>query len=513
MKGSRRWRAKLRKIFRKGEPGFAMIAVLVALVMLSVLGAASLLLVVSSMRGIVNIRPEERALMVAEAGLYAAHAAIVENKWRPDQPITGEILGGRYRAKVAYKEPGSTTDYVVESYGEYEERGVKYRRRVQEEVYYSGEQAFDALKNYLFFAGRDMHISMVSDINWIPAYLIGNIRAQRNMRIYYYADRSRWHGLVVQGNVEGGNSVFIEGACRNYYTGTVTWPTGTQYTPNPNCVNGTNVLVYGNIMAGSVVDPRSQGLVTLRAWSGLSYGVEGTSTGRSAVFAASGGPGQQSWNIVAPLEPVVQRAADHDVVYQGIFQQRRGVGKVYIPRPNLEYYRILAAEQGNYRMGDWTVTGDINRIGTSSMTVFYCTGNITVSDINVKPNVNAVFVCEGNFTFKNEHRMATGAKIQVISGGDAVFDQSSTGRWDDILTNEYFFYAMRDARIILNTISTARQQQAKVQVTALRDLYVTQASGVFNYPKFYYRAPQIDIAGWPIDIAVLNWKELPVDVE
>ena len=506
---------RLASLFRRGEPGFAMVAVLVAMVMLSVLGAAGLLLMVSSMKGIVNITPEERALLVAEAGLYAAHAAIVEGKWSRDGGrLEGEILGGRYSAQITPKQ-GSTTDFIVTSLGVYEDRGSRtlYRRKVQEEVYYSGEQAFDALRNYLFFAGRDLNITMVSDINWIPAYLIGNLRAERDVKVYYYARDSRWHGLVVQGRVEGGNGVYLEGACRNYYTGTVTWPTGTYYTPNPNCVRGTNVLFYGDIRAGSAVDPRTQGTVVFRVWSGTAYGSEYWREGASAIFAASGGPGQPQWKIYAPTPPVVQRAADHDLVYQGEFIEQRGVGKIYIPRPNLQYYKILALQQGNYREGNWTITGDINRIGTSSLTVFYCTGNITVSDINVRPNVNAVFVCEGNFLFRNEHRMATGAKIQVIAGGDATFDQSAVGRWDNILTNEYFFYAFRDANINLNTISTQRQQQAFVQVTALRDVNVTQPRGTYNYPKFFYRAPQIDIGAWPIDIVVTNWKELPVDVE
>lgn len=41
---------KAKKFFRRGETGFVMIVVLVALLMISVLGASTLLLMVSSMR-------------------------------------------------------------------------------------------------------------------------------------------------------------------------------------------------------------------------------------------------------------------------------------------------------------------------------------------------------------------------------------------------------------------------------------------------------------------------------
>jgi hypothetical protein len=499
---------RLRRFFRRGEAGFAMVIVLVALLMLSVLGAASLLLMVSSLKGVANMKPEQKAFQIAETGLYAAHALIVE-KGILAAPFEGQILGGEYEVNVKTKNPETTTDFIVVSLGSYTEGGVTYRRKIYEEVRYSGEQAFDALRNYCLFAGRNLTISLSSTDNWIPPYINGSIRAENDLYIYNYAKNSRWHGFVVNGSVEGGNSVTLESGCLNYYTGFISWPSGTYYTPNPNCVSGNNILFYGNIKSGSQVDMSKTGTVTLKAWSGYSSTSEG-GTGRSAVFAATSGT--QNWTITAPQVRDVTLAT-HDKIFRGNVVNNRGVGRIYIPKPNFEYYKIMAQEQGNYRVGDWSITGDIRKSGASSMTVFYCTGDMTMTDTDVRdPNTNAVFVCEGNFTFKRSHRLRPNCTFQVIAGKNVIVDNDAAGSWDDVLTNSYFLYAMNDINMIMDTFSTTDQQYVYFQATALRDLYITQAGGRYSYPNFSYRPPQIDVAAWPIDITVLNWKELPTDV-
>jgi len=499
---------RLRRFFRRGEPGFAMVVVLVALLMISVLGAASLLLMVSSLKGVQNMKPEQRAFQIAEAGVYAAHALIVE-KGTQAAPFEGDILGGHYEVEVRPKTPDSTTDYVVVSLGTYTEGGTTYRRKIYEEVQYSGEQAFDVLRNYCLFAGRNLTISLSSTDNWIPPYINGSIRAENNLYVYNYARNSRWHGFVVNGSVEGGNSVTLESGCLNYYTGFISWPEGTYYTPNPYCVSGNNILFYGDIKAGSQVDSTKTGVVTLKAWSGYSSTSEG-GTGRSAVFAATSV--SKNWKIVAP-QVIDNTLASHDKIFRGDVVSQRGVGKIYIPKPNFEYYKIMAQDQDNYRPGDWTITGDIRKTGASSMTVFYCTGNMTLDEANVvDPSTNAVFVCEGNFTFKRKHQLKSNVTFQVIAGKNILVDNDAYGAWENVLSNAYFLYAMNDVTLNMNTFATENQHYVYFQCTALRDLNVIQAGGRYSYPNFNYRPPQVDVGAWPIDITVLNWKELPEDV-
>lgn len=512
MKARERILRKVRSLFRKGEPGFAMAVVLVALLLLSVLGAASLLLMVSSMRGIVNMKPEQRAFEIAEAGLYAAHALIVE-KGIQAAPFEGSILGGNYEVDIQPK-GDSETEFIVTSLGTYTEGGATYRRKIREEVAYSGEQAFDALRNYIFFAGRDLRMEIENQINYIPIIVNGNVRAERNVNIYYYCQNADDDALVFNGNIEGKNSVSIESACRNRFEGRKVKPVEVP-APNPYDVNGSNVLVYGDIKAGSAVDARTQGQVTLTVWSGLNYQAATTyphqGNGESAIFAAAYGPNSydRKWNIIAPT--LVERVAyTHDKLYKGNYIQERAVQKIYIPKPNFDYYKLLAMEQGNYYdvgpNGTKVITGNIMRSGISSMTVFYSTGNM-ILDKNTwqDPNTNGVFVCEGNFIAVNETAMKANCTMQVIAKGDVTFDSQWSGWFSNPLTNAFFLYGGRDTKLDMTRF--ARQY---MQATALRDVILTCGLS-WSFAEFNYRAPQIDVGGWPIDITVVNWKELPAD--
>ena len=123
----------MKKSFKRGEEGFAIVVVLVALLMLSVLGAASLLLMVSSMQGMANMRPEDRAFQVAESGLYVAHSKIVNNEITGVTNEAGSLLGGDYAVNITPK-TGSATDYIITSEGAYVDGGTTYRRKIQEEV-------------------------------------------------------------------------------------------------------------------------------------------------------------------------------------------------------------------------------------------------------------------------------------------------------------------------------------------------------------------------------------------
>ncbi|MEJ5186773.1 MAG: pilus assembly PilX N-terminal domain-containing protein [Candidatus Geothermincolales bacterium] len=521
MRRVKRALARARRFFRRGEPGFAMIVVLIALMMLSVLGAASLLFMVSSMRGIVNMKPEQRAFLIAEAGLYAAHALIVE-KGTQAAPFDGEILGGKYEVDVR-PVGNSTTEFIVTSLGIYEEGGTVYRRKLQEQVIYSGEQAFDALRNYIFFAARDVRMEVENEINYIPIVINGNIRAERNVNLYYFCMNADDDAFTVNGSVEGGSSVTLEAACRNRFEGWKVKPVEVP-PPNPYDVDGTNVQVYGDIKAGSKVNPSTPGIVTLKVWSGLNYESatrwphEGN--GKSALFAAAYGPnaGDRKWNIVAPqLQEMVARPLDnrgnpHDRIYRGNYVQARGVDKIYIPQPNFEYYKLLAMDQGNFYDvgpgGTATITGNIIRTGTSSMTVYYSTGNMVLDRSTwANPNTHGVFVCEGDFVAVNETGMRENCTLQVIAKGNVTFDSRWSGSFTNPLTNSFFLYGGGDV-----TICMTRFSRQYMQATALRDVILTNDLS-WSFPEFNYRPPQIDVGGWPIDIKVVSWMELPVDME
>ncbi len=532
---------RLKRFFRRGEPGFAMVVVLVALVMISVLGAASLLLMVSTMHGVVNMKPEHRAFLIAEMGANTAHALIVE-KGTEVLPFQGEILGGRYEVTVRPKE-GSKTDYVVESLGIYQEGGATYRRKIYEEVRYEGEQAFDVLRNYVIFAGRDLTIELSSAENWIPTYIYGNVRANRDLRIYNYATESCDHGFVVFGDVEGGNSIWLESGCKLYFNGDKRYPAGTFYIPNQYCVKGNNILFYGNVRAGLTEDPSTEGTITMKAWSGNSsvYNVKlpvpkynynvynyvseyipssnNEEAGESAIFAAATEPddADSPWKIQTPTGTVdLQCAADHDKIFLPLdgIEQARNVRPVFLPKPNFDYYKVIAMEQGHYQEASlWNITGEIKKEGMSSMTVYYCTGDMKISGINVNdPNTNCIFVCEGTFTFLNNHDLSVGSTLQVIAGEDIIIDNSAGGSWTEIQTNGYFLYAGRDIYFMFNAFSTSHQDRTNFQLTAVRDIWMIHDSNKYSYPKLSYRAPQIDVGAWPIDITVLEWRELPVDV-
>ena len=517
---ARRFLRKARRSFRRGEPGFVMVVVLVALLMLSVLGAASLLLMVSSMQGILNIVPEQRAFLIAEAGLYTAHSFIVE-KGTQAVPFEGSILGGKYEVDVQPK-AGSQTEFIVTSLGTYTERGVTYRRKIREEVIYSGEQTFDVLRNYVMFAGHNLEIELGTpedpqQVVFDPIVIDGAVRAENDVNVKFYAMSAYDDALIFLGSpirsmggipvdvaVEAGNDVYVDVGGKNRKGG------GMEHDklappPNPYDVGGVNVQFYG--------DMRARNRVRLKVFSGDNY-AEATKpnhsgNGQAAVFAAAYGPVPGDWKIIAPvLEKYI--AHEHDVIYQGEYVNGNAVDKVYIPKPNYEYYKLLAMDQNNFYDvgpgGTATITGQIMKSGISSMTVFYSTGNMVLSsDSWSDPNMNGVFVCEGDFIAVNTTGMKENSTLQVIAKGDVYFDSRWSGNFKNPLDNAFFLYAGNDIHLC-----TTRFSVQQLQATALHDIYLTNDRS-WSFAKFWYRPPQVDVAGWPIDIKVINWMELPVD--
>ncbi len=468
---------KARKCFRPGENGFAIVAVLIALLMLSVLGAASLMLMVSSMRGIVNMRPEERAFEIAESGLYIAHAKIVNNEVKGPVTASGSLLGGSYYVEMNLK-GGSPTDYIVTSEGSYEKDGRTYRRKIQEEVYYSGDQAFDAMRNYLFFAGRDINLNASELVNLnVPVTIDGNtrsaMRAERNVNINVRPSVSSGDGLIINGDVEGKNGVSI--------------------TADPT-IGGVTVTVNGNVKTGDALNAAVPGSLNFYADGGwvLFFYI------RSIINAA------RSANIYSINAPTITKGSVDDQVNLGPRISTRGVGRVYIPAPNFDYYKAIAIEQGNYREGNLTISGTLPGVGGSSGTVYYCTGNITINGLLWnQPNMKGVFVCEGNFVANNTLQFANGSRFQVIAKGNATFNNNwSFGT--DITSNHFFFWAGNDVFTDLAMFASQR-----LQVTALRDVNISSRGELFTTCSISYGTPDIDVAGFPIKLTVTNWKELP----
>ncbi|MEW6553157.1 MAG: PilX N-terminal domain-containing pilus assembly protein [Actinomycetota bacterium] len=471
---------RVTKIFAKGsketsvpkEQGFALIVVLIALLMLSVLGAASLLLMVSSLKGMANMRPEDRAFQVAESGLYVAHAKIVNNEVRTPVTASGSVLGGDYSVSM---QPvgGSTTDYVVVSEGSYVDGGTTYRRKLQENIYYSGDQAFDAMRNYLFFAGRDLNIDVGEIINvGVPITINGNMRAEEDVNISCHPVISLGDGLTINGSIEGKRSINVDVA-----------PTLLSVRTN----------LFGEMRAGDALDASSTGTINLHT--------DGWLLAQGIIYAAA--TSSYKWDMYR-TSLVERKDGPWDTIVKGNQVNSRGVDKVYVPEPNFDYYKAIAKDQGNYFEGDKTLSGNLGTYASSSVTVIYCTGNMTLNGFAWNlPNMKGILVCEGTFTANNTLQFASGSQFQVIANGDIVFnnDWSFLGLGS---TNDYFFWSGNDAWIDLGMFSEQR-----LQVTALRDVNVFSNENLFATCSVTYKPPDIDVAGFPIDLTITNWKELP----
>lgn len=473
MDGLRRLAHRIRKSFRRGEAGFAIIIVLAALLMLSVLGAASLLLMVSSLKDAVNMRPEDRAFQVAESGLYVAHSKIVNNEVRELVAENGWLLGGQYSVEMQPK-GGSTTEYIVTSEGSYVEGGTTYRRKIQEEVYYSGDQAFDAMRNYLFFAGQDLNLNATEALNLsIPIFINGPIRAERNMNINCRPSGSVGDGLIINGDVEGKNQVDITAA--------------------PGA-GGVKVTINGNIKTGDALNaaiPGSMNFLSDGGWVFIFYI-------KSVINAA------RTANIYSTTAPSQTKGSSDDEINLGPRISQRGVENIYIPQPNLDYYKALATQQENYTDGDLSLSGNLRDVGGSSGTVYYCTGNMTLNGFAWnQPSMKGVFVCEGNFTANSTLQFGRGSRFQVIANGNATFNNDwSFG--SEASSNEHFFWAGNDVNFDLGMFASQ-----KLQVTALRDVNISSSGNLFSTSVVNYKTPDIDVSGFPIDLRITNWKELP----
>lgn len=464
----------------KKEDGFTMVLVLTALVMLSILGAASMLLMVSTLTSTINNKPENRAFHIAKTGLNVAHTKIVSHEVPAEgYTLSGEIMGGTYTVNIL---PLGGYDYSVVSSGEYQDTdGTFYRRKIEEKASYSAERGYDALRNYILFARNTVTIDINSDIpNAIPVTFNGNIRGENGVYVNVTPNVGMVDGLTFNGSVEGKR--FVNILCAPVGTG------------NKTAV----VNVYGPIKTGDVDNPSITGHINLAAAG------EGNAKG---IINAGVGGAAFTWDLY--YNSITETAPGDNIIRTGNKINHAGVTMVHTPEPDFEYYKILAMDQGTYNPGNMVLEGNLGDLGTSSVTVFYCGGDMTLNNINWnEPDLHGIFVCEGNFTtnttstLKFKHR----SLFQVVAGGDVIFKN----KWQfpkGGSNSEFFIWSGRDVYVEL-----AMFAEQILQVTALRDIMVKatkspQAPGV--QCTVNYRTPDIDVGAWPIDIKVWDWRELP----
>ncbi len=449
---------KNRCAFRDGEKGFAMVMVLFSVTLLTIIGALALIISVSSLQAAVNMKPEDRAFQIAEDGLSIAHARLTDNLVNTNPyAFDGTSQGGDFSVTIT----GTTPYFNIVSSASYTSGGATYRRKLSENVTWYGDQAFDAMRNYLFYAHHNINISVGQLLRaGVPITFNGNMRATNMVNGNLAAAVSLLGGgFTINGKVEGMNGVDL--SCEAQLL-------------NLGCEMHIND------------DIKTNGTATLRAPGGLLILLSAHLYAQNVYAAAISRQGNGvhiDGSQVAPwsnLQPV------------------------YEPRPTFEYFRALAKQQNHYYQGDMTF-GDTNMgdLENSSTTVIYCTGDLTLSNFNMeRPNMKGVFICEGNFYTSRNIRVSEGCKFQVVTKGNAYFDNT----WDyggKGQTDEFFIWSGHDTNIDLGMFAGI-----KLQVTSMNDINVSDRH-MASQCVVNYGAPDIDIGGYPIGVAVRDWKELP----
>ncbi len=445
------------------QDGFAMVMVVLAVSLLSIIGALSLLIAASSLKGIVNMKPEDRAFAIAEDAIALAHARIVGGVVTAS-PYTfnGTRQGGNYRVRITMPITGSTHNFTVVASSDYSSNGATYQRTISEDVSYYGDQAFDAMRNYLLFAGHNLTVRVDDLLSaGIPMRINGNIRAQNQTSLYLNPFLGIGDGLTINGRVEGQTGVYIESV--------------------PNFVGLlSDLTVNDDILSNGTVSLRGNGFwllfVRLLGWVNT-QDISANAITRTGSGCPSGGVETQGW---------------------------QNLPQVYVPQPNLEYYKALAQQQGNYFVGDKTFnSGNLSDYSKSSVTVIYATGNMTMNGFFWnQPNMKGVFVCEGNFTANNTLKFLQNSKFQVIAKNNVTLNSN----WDFMefgTSDEFFMWSGHDVQLNMGMFSGL-----KLQVTALNDITV-DSDNIVGTCQVNYSPPDVDVGGFPIDVVVSDWKELP----
>ncbi len=461
-------RARLR-----AQDGFAMVMVVMAISLLSIIGALSLLVAASSLEGVVNMKPEDRAFAIAEDAIALAHARIIDGEVvSSPYSFSGSRQGGNYSVTIT----GSTPNFSVVSSADYTSEGTTYRRKIAENVTYYGDQAFDAMRNYLFFAGHNLNINANSFVSALSGIEInGNIRAQNATNVNFAPTIGIGNGLTINGRVEGQSSVYL------------------------NSDTAIGLLSYLTVNG----DILSNGTATLRAngWMLLLLPINGFLRVLQDVQANS----------------IVKQAVNYSgsITISGTQQSGwHDLPAVYVPRPNMAYYKALAQQQGNYYEGNQTFNNkklSDFQLNLSSGTVIYVAGNVNLNGfVWDQPSARGVFVCEGDFNASSNFQfLFSDSKFQVITQGNATF--SNTWNFLAGSTRQFFIWAGNNATINMGMLQLVNYQPTALQVTALNDVTLNSnniISGA-SYVRVTYSPPDVDLGGFPIDVVVTNWRELP----
>ncbi len=434
-----------------------MVMVLMAVSFLTIIGALTLMISLSSLSGAVNMKPEDRCFQIAEDGLAVAHARLTDNMVNTTPyEFTGNSQGGDYSVVVT----GSTPYFNVISASTLTSGGNTYRRKLSENVTWYGDQAFDVMRNYLFYAHRDVNI-YVGDIAkvGVPIGINGNVRAGNDVNVGLHPVVGLGDGLTINGRVEAMHAVNLS----------------------------SQSALLGLASKLSIKnDIKTNGTATLHApgfglllFSGYLYGTN--VYGQNIVLQGAG------VNLSG-----------------GTYSPWSNLQEVYEPRPTFEYFKALAVQQNHYYAGDQTFSDmNLGDLENSSVTVIYVAGDLTLSNFTWnQPNMKGVFICEGSFHSSRALTFASGSKFQVVAQGNANFNNSwnfgTSGSSD-----EFFIWTGIDANINMGMFSGL-----KLQVTAMRDINVSSLN-ILSTCQVNYGAPDIDIGGYPIGVSVRDWKELP----
>jgi hypothetical protein len=457
-----------------------MAIVLVALTMLSILGAVMLLLLGFLASSAQGVGPSRRAFSIADSALALAHRAIVDGQVPDsgDLVLEGELFGGNYRVVVC-KKPGTSMDYIVSSQGSCRVGGREYRRKIREEVSYAGEKAFDVMKNYLIYAGKKLTIRYKPLGQFIAnTDFYGSLGGAEGVDVILdlgFISLLNFDSFGIHGDVDSYRSVSL------YYD------VGTQFL-------GTPVMeVNGSVRTGNI-DYGIDGSVSLSV-GGRSY------LGGNPTLKVATSRGQSIYTA-----SLSRRTWGDGRIQAGPVVSQRGAPRVYIPKPNYGYYRALAEGQGNILTTN-RLSGELGSRGRSGLTVLYYPRSDTLyldGFIWNQPDAKGVIVSEGNIVVRQSLALFEGVDLKLIAKGNIVFDDRV--EFSIAATNRITMWAGGDA-----VFDNGFFKGQYCQITALGNVLVKDGGLVADWSNIRYYAPDIDVCGFTVDLEVKNWREVEPD--
>ncbi len=262
---------------RKDESGFAVVFVLFAIMVISILGALTLLYTAYALRSAGGGEPSTKALAAAEAGIEIAHARLAAETITSDTDFSDTLWNGKgsYDVTVENLAPqGYPYDWRITSAGQYKAtvEGVErtFYRTIEEVVTFAGKDYYDALNFVLFSKEGKIDLSLAGNlqgINITDYRINGNVYAGGDINLKDELTIAAMHNLRIDGSIysERGDINLnnkAAGALQNFEV------TGSIYTRNGGVsisnelyiFAGCNTRVYGDIQAGGTVSGTDRGV-------------------------------------------------------------------------------------------------------------------------------------------------------------------------------------------------------------------------------------------------------------